>query len=57
MSQHRRNRQTAKTGEIAMNQDEFEAALDIVKCKECGQEFNLGAQMYYGPLCPSCKEN
>lgn len=38
------------------SQDEFEASMDLVDCTECGQEFNLGAQPYYGPRCPSCRE-
>ncbi|GAA0460006.1 hypothetical protein GCM10008985_15500 [Halococcus dombrowskii] len=37
------------------SQDEIEANYDLVDCSECGQQFNLGAQTYYGPRCPSCR--
>ena len=36
-------------------QDEFEANFELVECRDCGAEFNLGAQMYYDSLCPDCK--
>ena len=39
----------------AVSQDEFEANLDLVDCSECGRQFNLGAQSYFGPRCPSCR--
>lgn len=38
-----------------MSQGEFEANLDLVECNECGRQFNLGAQSYFGPRCPSCR--
>ena len=38
-----------------VSQNEFEANLDLVECSECGQQFNLGAQSYYGPRCPRCR--
>ena len=38
-----------------VSQDEYEANLDLVDCSECGQQFNLGAQAYYGPCCPTCR--
>ena len=37
------------------SQDEYEADLDLVNCSECDQQFDLGAQPYYGPRCPSCR--
>lgn len=37
--------------------DDFEANFQIVECRECGAPFNLGAQPYYGGLCPECNEN
>lgn len=41
---------------VRMTQDEFEANFQLIECRECGTEFNLGAQMYYDNLCPSCKD-
>lgn len=38
------------------SQSEFEANYEEVECRECGTVFNIGAQMYYDNLCPSCKE-
>ena len=51
---------TADAGQRAthtVSQDEFEANLDLVECSECSQQFNLGAQSYYGPRCPRCRTN
>mgnify|MGYP006934449374 FL=1 len=39
----------------SIGQDEFEASYELIECRECGTQFNLGAQMYYDNLCPSCK--
>ena len=41
---------------MVMSQDEFEASFELITCRECGTKFNLGAQMYYDNLCPTCKE-
>ncbi|GAA0448945.1 hypothetical protein GCM10008985_00340 [Halococcus dombrowskii] len=38
-----------------VSQDGFEANFDLVDCSECGKQFNLGAQSYYGSRCPSCR--
>ncbi|EMA56297.1 hypothetical protein [Halococcus thailandensis] len=38
-----------------VSQDEFEANFDLVGCSECGKQFNLGVQSYYGSRCPSCR--
>ena len=40
---------------MALSQSEFEANFDLVECREFNQEFNLGGQMYYDNLCPSCR--
>jgi Zn finger protein HypA/HybF involved in hydrogenase expression len=37
------------------SQDEYEASKNLVDCTECGEEFNLGVQPYFGPRCPSCR--
>ena len=29
---------------------------DLVDCRDCGREFDLALQPYYGPLCPDCRE-
>lgn len=39
---------------VRFTQDEFEANYEEVECRECGALFNIGAQMYYSNLCPSC---
>ena len=40
-----------------VTQDEYEASLALIDCSECGRQFNLGAQSYYGPRCPNCRTN
>jgi|AntDeeMinimDraft_5_1070356.scaffolds.fasta_scaffold06267_5 Zn finger protein HypA/HybF involved in hydrogenase expression len=38
------------------SQDEFDASMNLVDCEDCGTEFNLGVQPYFGPRCPSCRQ-
>lgn len=40
--------------EQSMSQDEFEASFDLIECRKCSSQFNLGAQPYYTNLCPKC---
>ena len=28
---------------------------DIVECNDCGRQFDLNQQGYYGPVCPECR--
>jgi Zn finger protein HypA/HybF involved in hydrogenase expression len=37
--------------------DEFEANREEIECQTCGQLFNLGAQPYYAPCCPKCRDD
>jgi phage FluMu protein Com len=41
---------------MPMSQDEFEANYELIECRDCGTQFNLGAQHYYDNKCPECKE-
>jgi Zn finger protein HypA/HybF involved in hydrogenase expression len=44
-----------KNSRRTFSQDEYEASTNLVDCMECGEEFNLGVQPYFGPRCPSCR--
>jgi len=48
-------RQSREKTRRAFSQDEFEASRNLIDCEDCGTEFNLGAQPYFGPRCPSCR--
>lgn len=28
---------------------------EIMECAECGAQYDLARQTYYGPLCPRCE--
>lgn len=34
--------------------DHLKEPSEFIVCDDCGAEFNLAAQHYYGPLCPDC---
>ena len=48
----RRSREKARQ---TFSQHEFEASRNLIDCEDCGTEFNLGAQPYFGPRCPLCR--